>query len=148
MCLKCPTVCLTCLSSTVCPTCVLGYVALNNFCYACNLGCKTCPAAPATCTSCLDGFFFDGVSACTPCTPPCTVCTSATACIQSNVYATPTTFSSTIKGINKCSPRYPLGYIYGGYTLMINVSIPSISGAPGLSLSSLNVLVVGLTYPT
>ncbi len=108
-------------------------------CYKCSVGCKTCSSS-TVCTVCLDGFFLSGTT-CTACTYPCTKCTSGIACTSNIVdpFVTPKTFKYTFDRNNKCTSSYSLGYIYGGYTLVVNVTTPSVSGAPALALDKLTV---------
>ena len=84
-CFKCQlSHCKTCIKSTQCESCEIGYYLKNSNCEICDSNCKTCTDSKSYCTSCEDGKNLSKAK-CLQCNPNCKTCkTTAIDCLNYN----------------------------------------------------------------
>ena len=83
-CCNCPSICLRCSDSMTCITCISGYFILSNYCYKCNINCKTTLSDNCRCDTCNDGYYNNNYQ-CLACNSNCKTCSdSATKCLSCN----------------------------------------------------------------
>ena len=79
-CQACPAACLLCSSSTLCSSCLPGYILSANLCVSCPSNCDTC-SSPSVCITCTSNYILNGGNLCDPiCPANCLTCATPAKC--------------------------------------------------------------------